>query len=510
MIGADGAPSRLRPSDRFLGRGLVFGLLATATLVLPGAAGLDLVPWESPIGPVDSGVAAILLAGVLCFGWPPPDRRSPAASLLDVACGAACVQLYLGAGPGWPPGAGGLASTSAVAMLGAGLAFAGRLGGGPGALSMAALAALVGVAGGTAEETEPGPPLELLPVEVELQGPLTAASLGVEGAPPLELEADLGPGARRSVLAWVPAPVDRAPGAVAPEVLQAAPGPEAAGRVRVRSIPGWTPPADLLDRQRPAAPLEVRARPRPEALLVAWGGLLLLLGIRAGFGARRPVAVGLSCLALASSAAVAVPGPRGGAAGPRPGLRVLEGLVGSEPQWIQVDRGRRGLRVDSRTLGPAWIGLSGPGLARCRQRSTVAGDLLELELRRGAVADLVRPLDPGLRVLEPRVNGWGEFQDLWTMSAAGDWAHAGAWPLGASAPAGRGGGAGTGTGTGAAGTGTAGAAAWAPAWARSGTSGADWALVGALSAAAHRGLEGPAGAAAGSACWLRLVRAGGR
>ena len=234
--GAEDEPAD--PSDRFAARGISFGCLATAALVLPGALGLDLMPVGTPAGPLDGGVAVLLVLGVLCFGWPPPGRRRAAGALLDLAAGAACVHLFLvlalcaGAQvPGAPSEVAGgthgwgssIRIASAWAHAGvagwiaggcaAALVFLGRLGGAAGAGAVVALpVALAAGLQGASDAGTPGVEVELVPVQLELRGPLAPTVLRVGDAPPLEVSADLGPGATRWVRAWIPARVDRVPG----------------------------------------------------------------------------------------------------------------------------------------------------------------------------------------------------------------------------------------------------------------------------------------------------------
>ena len=550
----------------FILRALLFGVIATVVLTAPEALGLDLAPWRG----IDGALVLLLLAGVGCFGWPPTARTTLARSGLDLTVAAASVGLFavlaasaagvgLAGGPGPPAasvasGASGVSGAGGALALGgaaAALVLAGRLGGWPGAAAAVAFAALVGSLGAGGAEPQPlahGPALELLPVTLELEGPLDSGEVRIGDAPPMEIRAALGQGATRRLLAWLPAPVDRAPGPVALEVGGVLP-PGPGSRVRAEVVPPWSPPPSLAARPRPPVPREWRRAPPTSGLLVAWGGLFCLLGAWARLRARRPRSGAitgsvLGCLLTLGLAGLSFPldgGRRpailGGGAPGAPCVRVLEGAAGSDA-WLQIDRVRRRLVIEGLDSLRAAIQLWGSGLRRCSLDATVPGGRLELVLDEGVIADLLRPLDPGLRVLRPELNGWGDMDPAWIREEPLGWralSSRGPWGVGdGGAPAPPAGGADR-LSSPAAGPG--GRSAGLPAWAHGGPGGgpggghaggpvrgpdggmggADWVILGRLSGEGYRGLEGsgtghPGGSAGpedpgerGAEVWLRLT-----
>jgi hypothetical protein len=513
--GGDGASAA---REGFGLRAVLFGLAGTAVLTGPWLVGLDVAPWRG----VDGALVALLLVGAVCFGWPSVGRRGGAEALTDLSVGAASLIPFgvLGASA-----AGEAAGTSGALLVAGGLWMAfvwtGRLGGWPGA---AAAVVLVGwmSQGGDDEEPAPapGPPVQMLPVDLALTGPLDAARLRVGDAPPLEIRADLGVGASRQVRTWLPVPAERPPGVVSPlaEALSppglgrdVAPGAQGSdGRVRATMASPWSPDPELAARQRPPVPTPVRRPPAAAGLLGAWAALLLAIAVRRAWGRRRPWAgvaggaalgagAGLLFFQLfhpASGLTIRPPGQLG------PGVRVLEGVAGAS-KWLQVDRRRGALRLEGLGSGPAAIELHGRPPRRCTLDLSGAGGRFELLLGAGAVADLLRPLDPGLRPLQPAINGWGDMDPAWLRGGAGGWRNAAPWRLGeGQAPPARG----------AAG-GHPGPMAAPPAWGLGGVDGPGWVVLGCLAGEGFSGLQGPqavpaagsAGAGVGEEVWIRVT-----
>lgn len=485
-------------------RTVLFGLAATAALAGPWLLGLDVGPWRG----IDGALLVLLVSGVVCFGWPSVDRRGGPRALLDLSVGAGSMIPFglLGASVA------GEAIGSAQAILVAGglalaLIWTGRLGGWPGAAAAVALVALLGWgSGGEGRGPAPGPVVEMLPVDLALRGPLGAARVRVGDAPPLEIISNLDVGASRRLRAWIPVPTERPPGPVVPRVEALSPGPLAADdRVAVVMAPGWSPDPALAARPRPPAPPVVRRAPAPAGLLGAWTAMLLLLAVRRSFQPRRPwtgaalgAAVGLGAtVALTQLPQLASPEGLG------PGVRSLEGVAGASP-WLQVDRRRVALRLDGLGPGPAAIELHGRPPRRCTLDLTGPAGRLEVVLADGAVADLLRPLDPGLRPLQPAINGWGDLDPGWVREGARGWRATGPWRLGEgrSGPeAGR--------------PDDAAAFASPPAWGLGGLEGAGWVVLGRLSGEGFKGLGGPegalgaddAGAGENGDTWIRVTGA---
>ena len=490
-------------------RALLFGLIATVVLTVPEALGLSLAPWRG----VDGAVVLLLLAGVGCFGWPPPTRSTLARSSLDLSVATASVALFGVLAASTASAAAAESEPAAAAVAGvalggvsAALVLLGRLGGWAGAAAALAFAGAVGLlgAGGPQQPSSlaSGLAVEVLPMVLDLEGPLRSGQLRIGDAPPVEVRADLVEGASRRLHAWIPAPVDRAPGAVSAEIDGVQPpGPD--GRIRAEVGPAWVPPTTLAGRQRPPVPLGSRPAPPSAGLLLAWGSLLCLLGVRARSRALRPLlgaaqgaalglllALGLARLVV-PSAGLGEPAVLGERAPGVPHVRCLEGAVGAET-WLQVDRVRQRLVIEG--LGPraASIQLWGAGLRRCLLDATVSRGRFEMVLGEGVVADLVRPLDVGLRVLRPAINGWGNMDSAWVREGPAGWRRIGSWGMGDRGDlAPHEGGVGRLPEPAAGPEGPQGSLGRPPAWAHGGADGADWMILGRLSEGAFGGLVGP-------------------
>lgn len=486
-------------------RTVLFGLAATAALFGPWLAGLDVGSWRG----IDGALLVLLVSGVVCFGWPSVERRGGARALLDLSVGAGSLIPFgvLGASVAGEP----IGSAEAVLVAG-GLALAliwtGRLGGWPGAGAAVVLVGLLGWgSGGERRDPAPGPAVEMLPVDLALRGPLGSAKVRVGDAPPLEILSNLDLGASRLLRAWIPVPAERPPGPVIPTVEALSPGPPAPdGRVTAVMAPGWSPDPGLAARQRPPAPPVVRRAPALAGLLGAWTAMLLLLAVRRSFQPRRPwtgAALG-AAVGLGAAMALTPLSHLASAEGLSPGVRSLEGVAGASP-WLQVDRRRVTLRLDDLGPGPAAIELHGRPPRRCTLDLTGPAGRLELALGDGAVADLLRPLDPGLRPLQPAINGWGDLDPGWVRGETGGWRVTGPWRLGEgrSGPETRGP------------ADASAATASPPAWALGGVDGGGWVVLGRLSGEGFRGLGGPEGALeAGGAgagergdTWIRVTGA---
>ena len=501
--------------DGFALRAILFGLVGTLALTGPALLGLDYAPWRG----LDGALALLLVVGVSCFGWPPVERRGAARGLLDlsVATGSLITFGLLGATV-----ADGVSGAAGPALLAGALAMAlvwtGRLGGWPGAAAVLALAALLGW-GGEEERSAPapGPAVEMLPVDLSLRGPLVAALLRVGDAPPLEIRAELGAGASRQLRAWIPVPAQRPPGPVSPRVEALSPrclvgdgGPGSSapdGRVVAAMGTVWSPAPGLAARQRPPLPTLFRRAPAPAGLLGAWAVLLLLLAVRRSFQRRRPwlgAALGAAVGAGAALGLSWLPDQSSRRATPYPAVRALEGVAGAQP-WLQVDRRRGVLRLDGLGPGPAAIELHGRPPRRCLLDLTGPEGRLELALGAGAIADLLRPLDPGLRPLQPEINGWGDLDPAWLREVPGGWRDASPWGLGEGHAA-------------AGAEGPPLPLTPPPAWALGGVDGAGWVVLGGLSGEGFRGLRGPEGASGGEGpaevdrgeVWIRVTEAPSR
>lgn len=514
MPGAERDPGA-SARDGFTVRAVLFALVGTAALTGPALVGLDYGSWRG----LDGGLALLLVVGVVSFGWPPAEPQGAARGLCDLSVGTGAVLLFGGLGVA---AAGEAHGAAGPVLLAGGLAmvlvWTGRLGGWPGAVAAWALVALVGWSGGEeASAPAPGPAVELLPVELTLRGPLDEARLRVGDAPPLEIRADLGVGASTQVRAFIPVPAERPGGPVTPD-LEAIfpPGPPVAHeagaaladrRVAAAVAAAWIPDPRLASRPRPPVPPAVRSAPSPARLLGAWAALLLLLAIRRGFHRRRPwTGAALGTLVGPGSALVLsglVPAAPGRAVAPEaPGVRALEGVSGA-PSWLQVDRRRGTLLLDELGPGPAAIDLHGRPPSRCELDLTGPEGRLRLALERGAVADLLRPLDPGLRPLRPAINGWGDLDPAWLREPPAGWRALAPWGIGEAALSGQEG----------AFSGDPGAAASPPAWAHGGGEGGGWQVLGQLSGEGFKGLEGPGGLSGasgladpdGGEVWLRVT-----
>lgn len=507
--------------DRFGLRTVLFALAGTAVLTGPWLAGLDVAPWRG----VDGALVALLLLGAVCFGWPSVERRSGADALTDLSVGTASVLPFVVLGASVAGEAAGTAGSLLVAGgLWVAFVWTGRLGGWPGAAAAVVLAGLMGWGGdGQPRATAPGPLVRMVPVDLALTGPLDAARLRVGDAPPLEIRADLGVGASRQIRTWLPVPAERPFGAVSPIAEGLSPpgvgrdvvpgAKESDGRVRAKMASPWSPDPELAARQRPPVPRPVRRPPPAAGLLGAWAAVLLALAVRRGWGRRRPWAGAAAGAALgggaglllsllfhpASDLAIRPPGQ------PGPGVRVLEGVAGAST-WLQVDRRRGALRLEGLGSGPAAIELHGRPPRRCTLDLRGAGGRFGLLLGEGAVADLLRPLDPGLRPLQPAINGWGDLEPAWLRGGAGEWREAAPWRLGEgrASPA-----------RGAAG-GHPGPTAPPPAWGLGGVDGPGWVVLGRLVGEVFSGLEGPqavsaagsAGVEVGEEVWIRVTGGG--
>ncbi len=514
--GGQGHEREREVADAFGARALLFGALASVILCGPAILGMEVTPWAG----VDGVLAGLLVLGVGCLGWPPPRSAPFSAAMIDLGAAVAVVGTFYGlSAPAWGGPAGAWPASGLAALL----VLLGRRGGGAGVAAAAGAVALVAF-GSRAQPGEPPVALavEMVPVTLQLEGPLVSGRLRVGEAPPLELELDLGPGAERRVRAWIPAPADRAPGAVTPRVEELRP-PGAAGRVRVEVLPAWTPDPRLVERQGPPAPDPARRAPSSAGLLGAWAGLLVTLGCRSLFlklGRWGVVACALWACALLGGSRWWERVPTQGSvlealgfpAAPEPRVRILEGEL-ETGAWLQVDRGRRGLVLDDLGSASASLHVTDAGLRRCRLISRSAGEQLMLDLVEGGRWELLRAVHPGLRVLRPELNGWGPVEKAWIRAAETGWEALGSWELGAGRrtpaqgpePGGR-----------APAPGPRGSVEPPPPWASSGAVGGPWVVVARLSEGAYRGLEGvrgplqdgrsgPRGRASSSPVWVRLT-----
>jgi len=472
--GAPLAPRRYRRSTT--ARSHAFGVIATAALLVPGPAAVAWAAWHG----IDGGLVVVWLIAAFLFAIPPV-AAGALASTGQVLTRAACavggsapfIALALGTADGRAPGPAAPVAVAVAAALALGLlAGLARRGGllTTGVLSVVVLLGFVapglldraGDALGAVEGAEVGAPAgadgrlraaDVARVRLGLSGPLRSAVIRADGLAPLELEVDLVAGEALDTFAWIAAPRDRARfGAEFAITAVEPPSPEGANpptgaadeqRVRVR----FDEPAaiaalrdhPLAGRPRPALPREARATPSFEALLCAWAALFLVAAVASRLGSSRPwIAVPVS-LAVGGLGALGVAllsdgGQRASGVGT---VRVLDGEIGAggDAAWLQVERFRGGAVLATGLDAPlvhVEVADGRPWGTRLTAREGVV--LGRVDAAPGVGVDLLRAFSPGLRLLQPEVNAWGDLEAVWTRDRAGSWSVHGPWPLGERLP----------------------------------------------------------------------------
>lgn len=470
--GAPLAPRRYRRSTT--ARSHAFGVIATAALLVPGPAAAAWAAWHG----IDGGLVVVWLIAAFLFAIPPV-AAGALASTGQVLTRAACavggsapfIALALGTADGHAPGpaasvvepvAAAVVAAVALGLL-AGLA---RRGGllTTGVLSVVVLLGFVapglldraGDALGAAGGAEVGAPAgadgrlrtaAVARVRLGLSGPLRSAVIRADGLAPLELDVDLVAGEALDTFAWIAAPRDRARfGAEFAITAVDPPSPTGASddqRVRVRfdepaAIAGLRD-HPLGGRPRPALPREARATPSFEALLCAWAALFLVAAVASRLGSSRPwiavpVSLAVGGLGALGAALLSDGGQRANGAGT---VRVLDGEIGAggDAAWLQVERFRGGAVLATGLDAP----LVHVEVADGRPWGTrlTAGEgvvVASVEAAPGVGVDLLRAFSPGLRLLQPEVNAWGDLEAVWTRDRAGSWSVHGPWPLGERLP----------------------------------------------------------------------------
>jgi hypothetical protein len=196
----------------------------------------------------------------------------------------------------------------------------------------------------------------------------------------------------------------------------------------------------LAVRPRPALPRPARRAPPIEALLLAWVVLFVVTAVGGRLGAARPMLGSTFCLAVGAAGAAACSWAAAALvdeatdAGPRDAVRVLEGAVDAEggARWVQVDRARGALALGPDVVGRVRVADGRP----VRTCLDLRGDapVALVEAGPGVGVDLVRGLEPGLRVLDPAVNTWSGLEAAWRRDEAGIWTSRGPWAFGEPLP----------------------------------------------------------------------------
>ncbi|MEM9382895.1 MAG: hypothetical protein AAGB93_23290 [Planctomycetota bacterium] len=442
----------------------MFAALATLALVGPGSLGLDWTPWRG----VDGGVVAVALLSLVAHSLPPIHvaARVAAPQTLVLAAGAVggtAPFLVLAAATGGPPDRAVLGLVGFSVLL-AGAVLAGRRGGLLPAVAVLAVCAAAVLApgplpapstdGGAGGASSPAGERELVPVRVDLRGPLRAAVVSADAGAPLRIEADLGPGETRSSRAWIAAPVDRVAFGVE-IVVEALDPPEvdgagAAERVRVALDEARSPRDPVRDaltaRARPALREPARRAPLFEALLVAWVAMVLVTSLGGRLGPSRPALAafaGLAAGGLGAAGAWAL--DRTVPLGESPRVSVHEGQVSDagEARWIRVDRaagaqewGTAGkARADRVSVPDGAVVEVRLFCGRPEDAGSGADDRVRVTASGGAHVDVVRGTESGLRGLRREVNTWGDLEAAWRRAPDGTWTAHGPWALGEPLPA---------------------------------------------------------------------------
>ncbi len=473
------------PGRRHLAqRGLWAAAWALLVLLLPLA--MDWT-WRSP----DLAMGACVLGVAVALAWPPLAAARRRAAELDQDAEAASRPLSVPVGdfedlagaPAQAPSSWGLCALAsglfglaatvpfgvllwteigpvpaahaawlAIAVAVSAVAGGSRVSRGPAYATMAVtlVAALVlgglpgtqGEAGSSAASTAPGPSLEpgiLWPVSVSVQGPLALAEVRADAYAPLRLRGDMVAGESREARAWM----------VGPEERDGWDLVEVQGARGVVPLPNSYRCPDWAVRIGPA--LERGRRGWPWAgLLAAVSTLVLVVAVqRSERGSAGGRGLALAILGSFGSWAVLLlgsgpPGPGDtppDAAFSHAPVWVYEGrrLGDGSTEWVQLKRAFGVLENVSGDGVAAWDGQVVVGdrrgaVATERDLTSTAEAARIVGPGRDTPIDWRAPFHPGLRLLLPAVNTWGDFEAVWERDSAGAWTALGPWSRGEALP----------------------------------------------------------------------------